>query len=73
MQRKCTVDQTSLFRKVWRCGEGTDRSVIIFVCRFTLFVERGDIAFFSFAGQSPNANTDWLVERLWLKQILLAF
>ena len=28
-------------------------------------MERGDIALFSFAGQSPNANTDWLVERLW--------
>ena len=64
MQRQCTVDQTSLFRKVWRCGESTDRSVIIFVCRFTLFVERGDIALFSFAGQNPNANTNWLVERL---------
>ena len=32
-------------------------------------MERVDIALFSFAGQSPNANADWLVERLWLKQI----
>lgn len=57
------------FEKLGDCGEGPDRSVINFVCRFTLFVERVDIALFSFAGQSPNANKDWLVERLWLKQI----
>ena len=31
--------------------------IVVFVCRFTLFVDRGDITHFPFAGQSTNANT----------------
>lgn len=44
------------FEKLGDCGEDTDRSIIVFVCRFTLFVNRGDITHFPFAEQGTFAN-----------------
>ena len=45
-----------LFEKLRDCEEDTNRSIVVFVCRFTLFVDRGDVSHILFAGQSTNAN-----------------
>ena len=52
------------FEKLGDCGEDTDRSIIAFVCRFTLFVNRGDITHFLFAGHGGGTFANIVIKQI---------